>query len=45
MWRKLYILKLRKQDNNILLLSDLHIPYHTVEAVNLAIETGVNEGL
>jgi predicted phosphodiesterase len=33
---------LPKSCNNILLISDLHIPYHDVEAVNIAIGYGVN---
>lgn len=33
--------KLPKSCNNILLISDLHIPYHIIEAVNVAIDYGI----
>ena len=29
--------------NNILLISDLHIPYHDIDAVTIALEYGVRE--
>lgn len=34
---------LPKGCNNILLISDLHIPYHNIEAVSLAIEYGIEK--
>lgn len=37
--REPYILP--KQCNNILLISDLHIPYHDIDAVTIALEYGV----
>ena len=36
---------LPKSCNDILLISDLHIPYHDVEAVNIAIDYGVKNGV
>jgi len=38
--REPYILP--KANNNILIISDLHIPYHTIEAVNCAIKYGLD---
>lgn len=35
--------KLPVADNNILLISDLHIPYHDNEAINAALEFGIKE--
>ena len=35
--------KLPTQCNNILLMSDLHIPYHDIEALTIALEYGVKE--
>jgi predicted phosphodiesterase len=35
------VLKLPTQCNSILLISDLHIPYHDISAVTLAIEYGI----
>lgn len=34
---------LPKVNNNILIISDLHIPYHTIKAVNCAIKYGVEQ--
>lgn len=34
-------LKLPKACNNILLISDLHIPYHNIEAITIALDYGV----
>lgn len=39
--REPYILP--KQCNNILLISDLHIPYHDIDAITIALEYGVRE--
>lgn len=36
-------LKLPTQCNNILLISDLHIPYHDIDALTIALEYGVRE--
>lgn len=38
------IIRLRKQDNNILLISDLHIPYHDNAAVQIALDYGIERG-
>lgn len=35
---------LPKHNNKVLILNDLHLPYHSVEAVNVAIDRGVKEG-
>jgi predicted phosphodiesterase len=35
---------LPKENNRILILGDIHIPYHDVEACNLAIKYGVDNG-
>ena len=37
------VLKLTTGCNSILCLSDLHIPYHDINALSLAIEYGINE--
>lgn len=38
-------LRLPTQCNNILLISDIHIPYHDIDAVTLALEYGVEENV
>ena len=38
------IIRLRKQDNNMLLISDLHIPYHDNAAVQIALDYGIERG-
>lgn len=35
------IIKLRKADNNILLISDLHVPYHDNTALQIALDYGI----
>ena len=37
--------ELDKKCNNILLISDLHIPYHNVDAITIAFEYGVKNGI
>lgn len=37
-------LKLSKANNNILLISDLHIPYHDIAAVEIAVQYGIEQG-
>lgn len=41
--REPYILP--KQCNNILLISDLHIPYHDIDAVTIALEYGIENNV
>lgn len=41
--REPYVLP--KQCNNILLISDLHIPYHDIDAITIAFEYGVRENV
>lgn len=36
---------LPKSSKKILLLSDIHIPYHDVDAIEAAVEYGINEGV
>lgn len=36
---------LPKADNNILMISDLHVPYHDISAINAAIKYGQEEGV
>lgn len=42
---KLKVLTLPKHHNNILLISDLHIPYHDIDAITLAINYGKEKGI
>jgi predicted phosphodiesterase len=39
------VFKLPTQCNSILLISDLHIPYHDISAITLAIEYGIKENV
>lgn len=39
------VFRLPLKDNNILLISDLHIPYHDIEALTVAIDYGKKENI